>query len=378
MRRPDLEPVLDDFPPYDRHESNPSYLKLRRSFLGTPAVALSTGFVVLLLIALLEYTLPNTLEVDLLYSLPIFIMTWYRSRLMGTLVSLAGTAVWLTDERIFSHDFTAHPQLYLWNAAIRLGTFLLFVLLLSEIKALLAREKRASALKSQLIRTVSHEFNNALISSYASLFLLKQTEPDPVSGDRSNYYEMLDATNQKLKLYVKNILNEARMEDGRFKVEKTKLALGDIVEEAAGSMSDLLKQRNLTLVRENQASPVLVSADREAMALVISNLMGNAVKYTPKNGRITVRISLLGQPTGKVRVEVEDTGLGISPEDINKLAAGFHRTAEGKAAAEGFGLGLRISNELLALHGSRLQIASEKGKGSTFFFDLPALPLSGA
>lgn len=356
---------------------NPTLLKLRRFFLGTPAAALSTGFVVLLLIAILEYGLPNTVEVDLLYSVPIFIVTWYRSRLMGTLASLAGTAVWLTDERIFSPDFMTHPQLYLWNAAIRLGTFLLFVLLLSEIKALLAREKRASALKSQLIRTVSHEFNNALISSYASLFLLRQTEPDPVSGDRSNYYEMLDATNQKLKLYVKNILNEARMEDGRFKVEKTKLALGDIVEEAAGSMSDLLKQRNLTLVRENQASPVLVSADREAMALVISNLMGNAVKYTSKNGRITVRISLLGLPPGKVRVEVEDTGLGISPEDINKLAAGFHRTADGKAAAEGFGLGLRISNELLALHGSRLQITSEKSKGSTFFFDLPALPLTG-
>ena len=159
------------------------------------------------------------------------------------------------------------------------------MLLLSKIKALLAREKRASALKSQLIRTVSHEFNNALISSYASLFLLKETEPEPASGERSKYYEMLDATNQKLKLYVKNILNEARMEDGRFKVERTELALGEIVEEATGSMSELLKQRDLTLVREDPASPALVSADREAMALVISNLLGNAVKYTPKNGR---------------------------------------------------------------------------------------------
>lgn len=356
---------------------NRTLLKLRKIFLGTPAVALSTGLVILLLIALLEYALPNTVEVDLLYFVPIFIMTWYRSRVMGTLASLGGTAVWLTDERVFSANFAAHPQPYLWNAAIRLGTFLLFVLLLSKIKALLAREKRASALKSQLIRTVSHEFNNALISSYASLFLLKETEPEPASGDRSKYYEMLDATHQKLKLYVKNILNEARMEDGRFKVEKTELALRDIVEEAAGSMSDLLKQKGLTLVRKYPASPVLVSADREAMALVVSNLLGNALKYTPKNGRITVHISLPGQPPAKVMVEVEDTGPGISPEDIEKLTAGFHRTAEAKAAAEGFGLGLRISNELLALHGSRLQIASEKGKGSRFFFELPSLPSLG-
>jgi len=345
--------------------------------LETPAVSLATGVAALLLIALLEYALPNTVEVDLLYSVPIFIMTWYHSRTLGMLVSLAGTAVWLTDERIFSPDFAVHPQVYLWNAAIRLGTFLLFVLLLSKIKALLAREKKVSATKSQLIRVVSHEFNNALISSYASLFLLKQTEPERVSGDRSKYYEMLDATNQKLKLYIKNILNEARMEDGCFRVEKTELALRDVVEEAADSLSDLMKQRGLTLVREDPASRVLVNADKEAMALVISNLLGNAVKYTPKDGRIIVRISLFGEAPGKVMVEVEDTGPGISPEDITRITAGFYRTAEGMAAAEGFGMGLRLSNELLALHGSRLQITSELGKGSKFAFELPALPPSG-
>ena len=356
---------------------NRTLLRLRGFFLGTPAAALLSGIAALAVIALLEYKLPNTVEVDLLYFVPIFVMTWYHSRLAGLLVSLAGTAVYLTDERVFSAEFATHPRVILWNAAIRLGTFVLFVLLLAKIKTLLAREKRASALKSQLIRTVSHEFNNALISSYAGLFLLKESEPGPAGGERSKYYEMLDATNQKLKLYVKNILNEARMEDGRFKLERTEIALRDVVEEAAGSISELLRQRELTLVREVPASPALVSADREAMTLVISNLLGNAVKYTPKNGRITVRISLLGGPPDRVMLDVENTGPGISPEDVAKLTDGFHRTAEGRAAAEGFGLGLKISNELLALHGSRLRIASEKGKGSRFSFELPALRSSG-
>lgn len=346
--------------------------RLKRFFLGTPAAALATGFILLLLIALLEYSVSNTLEVDLLYSLPIFILTWYHSRLMGALASLVGTAVWLTDERIFLADFATHPWPFVWNAAIRLGTFLLFAALLSKIKAILARETRASLLKSQLIRIVSHEFNNSLISSWASLYLLKKTEPShSVSGERSRYYEMLDATNEKLRLYVKNILNEARMEDGRFKVEKTELALRDIMEEAAGSLSDLVKQRGLTLVREHPAAPILVSADREALTLVISNLLGNAVKFTPENGRITLRISLRGEAPGKVKVDVEDTGPGISFEELKRLAAGLARTSESK---DGFGMGLRISNELLALHGSRLEIASEQGKGSCFSFELPALP----
>jgi signal transduction histidine kinase len=348
---------------------------LRKLFLGKPSTALLTGLALLSLIALLEYRVPNTVEVDLFYFLPILIVTWYHGRLMGSLVSLAGTAVWLTDERVFSPDFGPHLQLYIWNAAIRLGTFLLFVLLLSKIKELLAREKRASALKSQLIRTVSHEFNNALISSYAGLYLLKKTEPETPSGARAQYYEMLDATNEKLKLYVKNILNETRMEDGRFKADKVELDLRDIVNEAAGSMSDVLKQRGQTLAWERPPGPVVVCADREAMALVVGNLLGNAVKYTPQNGRITVRLVLFGDPPGKARLEVKDTGPGIPFEEIKKITAGFYRTAEGRARAEGFGLGLRISNELLALHDSRLEIASEMGRGSSFAFELAALPL---
>jgi signal transduction histidine kinase len=350
---------------------------LSRLFLGTRSAALATGLLALLGIALLEYAVPNSVEVDLLYFLPIFILTWYQGRTWGLIASLVGTAVWLTDERIFATGFASHLQLYLWNAAIRLGTFLLFVLLLARIKQLVAREKRASALKSQLVRIVSHEFNNALISSYAGLYLLKKAEPEPPSGARARYYEMLDATNEKLKLYVKNILNEARMEDGRFKVDKVELDLRGVVDEVTGSMADVLKQRDQTLVWEGSPAPVMVCADREALALVVGNLLGNAVKYTPQNGRITVRLSLSGEPPGKARLEVKDTGPGISFEDIKKITAGFYRTAEGRATAEGFGLGLRISNELLALHESRLEIASEMGRGSTFAFELAALPASG-
>jgi signal transduction histidine kinase len=349
-------------------------VKLRRIFFGSPAVTLVTGFTILALIAFLEYSVPNTVDVALLYSVPIFLMTWYHSRGAGTLVSLAGTAVWLTDERIFSPDFATHPQVYLWNAAIRLATFLLFVLLLSKIKTLLAREKRASALKSQFMHVVSHEFNNALMSTYASLHLLRETEPEPANGSRLRYYEMLEATNQKLKLYVKNILNEARMEGGRFKLEKTDIALRDVVEEAAACMSDLAKLRGLTLVREYPSSAVFASVDKEALALVISNLLGNAVKYTPPSGRITLRVARSGGSADMVKVEVEDTGPGISAEDVGRIASGTYRKVDSRTKVESFGLGLRISSELLALHGARLAIASEKGKGSRFSFDLPVVP----
>ncbi|MDA8131832.1 MAG: ATP-binding protein, partial [Elusimicrobia bacterium] len=126
---------------------------------------------------------------------------------------------------------------------------------------------------------------------------------------------------------------------------------------------------DLTLNTEIPAQPLLVNVDGEAMALVISNLIGNAVKYTGSGGRIDVRIAR--EPGGTVSFSVEDSGIGIAPENIEKITSGFFRTEEGKAQADGFGLGLRIANDLLALHGGRMRIESEKGKGSRFSFELP-------
>ena len=136
----------------------------------------------------------------------------------------------------------------------------------------------------------------------------------------------------------------------------------------------MLKQKNLKLSTKMPAIPIMVYADHTALALVVSNLLSNAIKYTPQNGKITVEVCSAGESGTKAIFSVEDTGIGIPLEDLKKITAGFYRTEEGKNAAAGFGLGLKISSELLALHGSRLEISSEKGKGSSFFFELPALP----
>lgn len=241
--------------------------------------------------------------------------------------------------------------------------------LLLQIRSLLRREQRSAAVRSAMVHTVSHEFNNALTVIDATIFLLEETEPGKNDEKRAGLYRTLSFERKSLKSYVKNILNEARMEAGRFKIEKKPLALSDLVAGSVSVMEELMRRKKISFSLDLTEEPFVVNADQEAMALVLSNLVGNAVKYTPESGRIAVRLA--AEKAGHITFHIENSGRGIAAEDIEKIKTEFFRTGEGQAAAEGFGLGLKICNDMLLLHGSALEIKSELGKSVCFCFSLP-------
>ncbi|MDD5209124.1 MAG: HAMP domain-containing sensor histidine kinase [Elusimicrobiales bacterium] len=241
--------------------------------------------------------------------------------------------------------------------------------LLLEIRSLLRREQRSSAVKSAMVHTVSHEFNNALTVIDAVIFLLQETEPEKNDPARGGLYRTLAYERKSLKNYVKNILSEARMEAGRFKIEKKPLVFCDLVSGAVSVMEELMRKKKISFTLDMTQEPLVVNADFEAMALVLSNLVGNAVKYTPENGRIAVRLA--AEKAGQITFRIENSGRGITAADLEKIKTEFFRTGEGQAAAEGFGLGLKICNDMLLLHGSSLEIKSEMGKNVCFCFSLP-------
>ncbi len=344
--------------------------KLWNIFFGTRDRAMFSGLVCFALVSEAELLIMNDVSIDVFYLLPLFIFTWFGSLRRGILISVAGLLVWLLDERLGTPGIMHHIHILVWNSLVRLSVFAVTAVLLDRIKQLLAKEHSVSKLKSTMIHTVSHEFNNALTGLSAGLFLLKETDQAAGDATRAQLYSAMEASQHKLLLYVKNILNEARMEEGRFRIEKRPLALRELAEGAAESLSDLLQQKKLRLVKAFPEKPLLVDADYEALSLVISNILGNSVKYTREGGRIQIKVEESGD-NSKVIFSVSDTGIGISLEDMEKITSGFYRTQESQSEAAGFGLGLRITNELLGLHGSTLQISSEKGKGSRFFFELP-------
>ena len=258
---------------------------------------------------------------------------------------------------------TTYKLLFIFVAALgALG-------LLLALRALFRREQEFSALRSAMVHTVSHEFNNALTVIDAAIFMLEESEPANSDASREALYRTLDYERKSLKSFVKNILNEARMEAGKFKIDMRPLALCDLVASAVSVMEELMRRKKVSFTLDMTKEPFVVSADRVAMALVLSNLVGNAVKYTPENGRITVRLA--AEKAGSITFNIENTGRGIAAADIEKIKTGFFRTGEGQAASEGFGLGLKICNDMLLLHGSSLEVKSELGKNACFSFSLP-------
>lgn len=123
------------------------------------------------------------------------------------------------------------------------------------------------------------------------------------------------------------------------------------------------------MVEDFPLTVIPVFGDPEAIALAVTNLLGNAVKYTPAGGRVTARIEARGG--GAVEFSVVDTGIGIGPEDLPAVTSGFYRAEAGKKAAGGYGIGLKVTRELLEAHGAALQAESSPGKGSRFYFALP-------
>jgi signal transduction histidine kinase len=169
---------------------------------------------------------------------------------------------------------------------------------------------------------------------------------------------------------VANFLNAARLESGRFTPNFRRTLIRDLVHETVAALRPLIDQKGTRLILDFPAQPLPVRADPDALSLVMTNLIGNAFKYTPKNGAVTVKIAASNDAASKVLVSVEDTGIGISDEDQKRLFAGFFRTAPGQETAKGYGVGLKVAHDLLESQGARLELESVPGKGSRFFFHL--------
>ncbi len=237
-----------------------------------------------------------------------------------------------------------------------------------RLNAQFEREAELGRLKGSLVSMTSHEFNNALSVLGGMANLLRATETAPPTGRRAEYYTVLDANLHSLTLAVSNLLDMGRLEDGRFAVHPRRAELGRVLEDAATALKPLYERKHLQFSLELAPDAPPALADPEALLLVATNLLGNAIKYTPENGRIAAGV--LVEPDGRLRVFVSDSGIGVAPEDRVRILEG-HRTPEGQKAAKGFGVGLTIVKRVLDAHGAPLEIDGAKGKGSRFSFVLP-------
>ena len=183
-----------------------------------------------------------------------------------------------------------------------------------------------------------------------------------IASDDALYEDDLDL--------IEDILDISRIESGRIQLYFKEVDIPMMINDVAQSLSIEAERKNMTVNIEVAADLPLVSADQKRLTQVILNLFSNAVKYTFTGGQIWVRVFL--NPANMLQVEVEDTGVGMSPEQQAKLFRPFYR-ADNPLRDEvgGTGLGLSIARSLVEQHNGEMWVQSEQGKGSTFSFIIP-------
>ena len=231
------------------------------------------------------------------------------------------------------------------------------------------RFRLVDQLKSDMVSTVSHELKTPLTSIQMAVYLLLEEAVGPLN---TKQIELLMAARQdsdRLLNMVNDLLDLARIEQGRVRLDLEPVAPADLVGEAVERSASKAKDGGVELTASVEFGMRPVRVDRERVSHIFDNLIGNAVAHTDRGGKI--RVEAKAEP-GLVRFTIQDDGEGIAAEYLPQLFGRFFRVP-GSRARRGAGLGLAITKEIVESHGGKLEVQSQSGEGSTFTFSLPSV-----
>ena len=229
------------------------------------------------------------------------------------------------------------------------------------------RAREIERMKSRFVSSVSHELRTPLTSIKGFTGTLLR-EPDMAAAMRSEFLAIIDAETRRLTDLIENILDLSRIESGETTLKARPVDMKQIAERVLSLVKPSLRRQQLTLGCDLPDDLPAVEGDADGLQTVLDNLVGNAIKFTPPGGRITVRA--FGRDEGLV-VEVSDTGMGIPEKDLPHIYETFYRVERPGVEIPGTGLGLSIVQEQVRLHGGRVEVKSKLGQGSTFTLWLP-------
>jgi two-component system, OmpR family, phosphate regulon sensor histidine kinase PhoR len=233
----------------------------------------------------------------------------------------------------------------------------------------MTREKELAAMKNDFVSNVSHELRTPLASIKAYVEMLIDGEADDDRTKRE-FYEVIQNEANRLGRLIDDILNISRIESGLVKVDRQPLSLGVIIKEAVEVIEPQARQKNVT-VREGM-TPIYYQtlADRDMLYQAVLNLLSNAVKYTPEGGSIEVQTTV-DEASRTMTTRIADTGVGIPSKDLPFVFDKFYRAEANNRMAKGTGLGLSLVKQIIeTVHGGRMFVESQVGKGSCFGFQL--------
>jgi signal transduction histidine kinase len=278
------------------------------------------------------------------------------AELLSILASQIGTAI--ENTKLYTELFSSHKEL---ERRVAERT--------KELEQLNEELKKLNKMKSDFISAVSHELRTPLtsIKGYASILMTgKLGDVLPAQKER---LEKIDKHSNSLVHLINNLLDIARIESGKVHMEMRDISIKEMLDSIVDIITPQIKEKNISLKINSKIKLDRIKVDQGQMERVFLNLLSNAAKFTPENGRITIDIE---DKNDDIQFSIEDTGIGIPPQDIQKVFQEFFRADNAlDQKIKGSGLGLSLVKKIIEAHKGRIWFDSALDKGTRFTFTLP-------
>lgn len=320
---------------------------------------IAVGLLLVGLIATVDYfTDPDIL---ILYLIPIILVDWFAGEKPGVVLAVASAIAWFAADVLSTTHDTAGVVPY-WNLAVRSAIFLTVTYMLS---GLLASRKR----HEELMHFIIHDLRAPLTNVLTGLQTLRQMRDGKMDESEQEMLDMALISSNRMLTLINSILDLPRLEHRKMPVQTQEVSIDELVNNSLAIVALWASQNRVRIIYEADPEVNTVVADTDITTRVLVNLLSNALKYSPPDSTITVRVRTSDE--GMVTFSVTDEGPGIPPEWVEKV---FDKYAQVEARKEGAntGLGLTFCQIAVEAQKGRIWIESEVGKGTTVLFTLPA------
>lgn len=314
----------------------------------------------LLLIWLLDYVSGPQVSIAIFYLLPVGLATWYLSRPAGMVTSIASAAAWVVADLI-TNPLSVNPFILFWNAAVRLGIFLIVTFVLASLREARLRQE-------ELIAFVVHDLRSPLGNILGSVEMIDMLARE--DGAISEFVELSLVSGKGMLLLIDSLLDLARLESGKMPVRRETVTVEPLLEEAIRQVSTLALQRQVTVMANVSPDVHSVTADRDLLGRIVVNLLSNALKFSPAGSTICVEAN---QDTDhSLLICVADEGPGIPEKWHRQVFDKFEQVqARKEGAAIGSGLGLTFCRMAIEAQGGHIWLAPGRESGTVICLAIP-------
>ena len=321
-----------------------------------PATIYVASAALLAVLTWVDYATGYELELFALYILPVGLVAWYGTRRAALLYAFAAAACWYTSDRLAGHPYPNALLVY-WETFMRLIAYVSTAVSLSAIRDHVRR-------REELLHAVSHDLRAPLGAIGGQAHVLRARAGDAFTAARA---EAILRSARRMEGMIDDLVDGARHEAGHLRLDLRPVELRPFVSELLDRMEGALDVGRIDPALP-EGAPLVVVADPARLERILVNLLSNALKYSPGEGRVRVEAEARA---GRVVVSVTDEGPGIAPEDAPHLFERYYRGKEGRRS-EGTGLGLYGARLLVEAHGGRIAFENVAGGGASFRVEFPA------